>query len=75
MYRLAKRKQESRLINGGLLNLFNSSFVKLVLTNVHGWADKQETKVSGNALNPWALILKEVEGTTRDLVDNRSSKT
>jgi hypothetical protein len=68
VYKLAKHRQESRLINGGLLNMYNSSIVKLVLSNAHGWTDKQETKVSGNTANPLALILQNINGKTKELV-------
>lgn len=71
-YRLAKQRQESKLINGGLLNAYNGSIVKFVLANAHGWTDKQETKVSGDAANPLAFILKNVDGTTKDLVSDDS---
>lgn len=70
-YKLAKHRQESRLINGGLMNTYNGSIVKFVLGNAHGWVDKQETKISGDAVNPLAFILKNVDGTTKELVNDK----
>jgi hypothetical protein len=71
-YKLAKQRQESRLVNGGLLNAFNGSIVKLVLANAHGWVDRQETKISGSAANPLAFLLLKVDGTSKDLVNDGS---
>lgn len=69
VYKLAKHRQESRLINGGLTNIYNGSIVKLVLSNAHDWkTDKAETKVSGDAANPLAFILNKIDGETKDLV-------
>lgn len=69
VYKLAKERQESRLINGGLVNAYNSGIVKFVLGNAHGWVDKQETKISGDAVNPLEFILKNIDGTTKELVN------
>lgn len=69
-YVLAKHRQESRLVNGGLMSTFNGSIVKLVLSNAHGWTDKQETKLSGDAVNPLAFLLQKIDGTTKDLVND-----
>ena len=71
VYKLAKHRQESRLINGGLNNLFNGSIVRLVLANAHGWTtDKQETKVSGDAVNPLAFLLETIDGKGKELVND-----
>jgi hypothetical protein len=69
VYRQAKHRQESRLINGGLLSVYNGSIVKLVLANAHGWTDKVEQKLSGDSVNPLAFILQNVDGRTKDLVN------
>ncbi len=69
VYKQAKHRQESRLINGGLLSTYNSNIVKLVLSNAHAWTDKQETKMSGDAANPLAFLLQQVDGKSKDLVD------
>jgi hypothetical protein len=70
-YALAKARQESRLVNGGLKETYNGSIVKFVLANAHGWADKQESKVSGDAANPLAFLLQRVDGESKDLVNER----
>jgi len=70
VYRQAKHRQISRLVNGGLLSAYNSAIVKLVLGNAHGWSERTETKLSGDAVNPLAFVLKEIDGTTKELVND-----
>jgi len=65
-YRLAKARQESRLVNGGLLSTYNGSIVKLVLANAHGWTDKQQ--LSGDAVNPLSFIMQMADGGSKNLV-------
>ncbi|HUC95512.1 MAG TPA: terminase small subunit [Candidatus Saccharimonadia bacterium] len=70
VYKVAKHRQESRLINGGLMNVYNGSIVKLVLANAHGWLDnKSESKLTGDAVNPLAFIIQNVDGSTKELVN------
>jgi len=68
-YKLAKHRQESKLINGGLLDSYNAGIVKFVLANAHGWSEKNEARVSGDAENQLAFILKMVDNTSRELVN------
>jgi hypothetical protein len=68
VYKIAKHRQESRLVNGGLGSKYNNAIVKLVLTNHHGYADKQQTVISGDSANPLQVIYNEVTGTTKDLI-------
>jgi len=71
VYKAAKHRQESRLVNGGLINTYNGSIVKLVLANAHKWStEKQETKVTGDSTSPLAFIFQEIDGTTKDLVND-----
>jgi hypothetical protein len=70
---LAKHRQESRLVNGGLVNAYNGAIVKLVLANAHGWkTDKTETKVSGDAAAPLKFLLDKIDGKGKELVANES---
>lgn len=73
-YKLAKARQESRLVNGGLVEAYNGSIVKFVLANAHGWADKQESKVSGDAVNPLAFLLQSIDGSTKRLLKDDEAK-
>jgi len=65
---MAKAWQETRLAEGGLTSEFNSGFCKFVMGNTCGWVDKQETKISGDAENPLAFLLQNVDGRSKDLV-------
>lgn len=67
-YKLAKGLQESRIFKGSMMDTFNSSMSKFALMNCHGWADKQESKISGDAVNPLSFILDSVNGNTKELV-------
>jgi hypothetical protein len=71
VYRQAKEWQEVRLAEGGLTNEFNSGFCKFVMGNVCGWSDRQETKISGDSINPLAFILQSVDGSSKDLIDDQ----
>lgn len=69
VYTRAQSWQKSLLIRGGLLNKFNASITKLVLANTVGWTDRVESKVSGDSTNPLAFILRNVDGTSKELVN------
>lgn len=69
-YEKAQSLQKSILVRGGLTNKFNPSFTKFVMSNTCGWSDKQEQKISGDAVNPLAFIYQNIDGTSKDLVPN-----
>jgi DNA-packaging protein gp3 len=68
-YSLSKSFQESRIFKGAMLDTFNTGMSKFALVNNHGWADKTEAKISGDAVNPLAFILQSVDGSSKDLID------
>lgn len=70
-YKLAKGLQESRIFKGSMTELYNPGMSRFALMNCHGWADKQESKISGDAVNPLSFILKEVDGATKELVNEQ----
>jgi hypothetical protein len=67
--KLAKGLQESRIFKGSMLDTFNCSMSKFALMNCHGWADKQESKVSGDAANPLAFLMQKADGESKGLVN------
>ena len=69
VYARAHAWQKSLLIRGGLLNKFNSSITKLVLANTVGWTDRVESKVTGDAANPLACVLQNIDGGSKDLIN------
>lgn len=68
-YKLGKSMQESRIFKGSMMETFNTGMSKFALMNVHGWVDKQETKVSGDALSPLQFIFERADGGSKDLID------
>ena len=72
-YKIANHRQESRLINLSFTGGASSAIAKFVLTNKHGYVDKQETKISGDSVNPLACILQNVDGKSKELVDETES--
>lgn len=69
-YRLAKGLQESRIFKGAMTDTFNSGMSKFALMNCHGWSDRSESKISGDATNPLSFLLSTVDGTSKELVSN-----
>lgn len=65
-YLIGKHKQESKTYKGGLIGKFNSNIVKLALTNHHGWVEKHESKISGDAQNPLACIIEKISSKKSD---------
>ena len=71
-YRLAKGLQESRIFKGSMLATFNGNMSKFALMNCHGWVDKQETKLSGDAANPLNFLLEKADGASKEFVKDES---
>lgn len=71
-YKLAKGIQESRIFKGAMLDNFNTGMSKFALMNCHGWADKQESKISGDASNPLAFVLNSIDGQSKDLINGEA---
>ena len=69
VYVFAKGWQKSRLVQGGLKNQFNSGFCKFVMSNTCDWSDKQH--LTGDSNNPLSFVLNNIDGKTKDLIDER----
>lgn len=72
-YLLGKQKQESKIIKGGMIGKFNSNIVKLALTNHHGWSDKVEQKITGDAQNPLQCIIDRVSSKKDENGEDQSN--
>lgn len=72
-YERARALQKSILVRGGLTNKFNANFTKFVMANTCGWSDRQETKLSGDATNPLAFVMQQIDGKTKELLDETES--
>jgi len=69
-YKIAKQRQESRLVNGGLLNAFNSKIVSLLLSSCHGINEKKEEKHSFDTESKIPSWVSDASGESKDLVPN-----
>lgn len=65
----ARQLQEGRMFKGAMSGLYNPMMTKLGLTNHHQWADKSETKISGDAENPFSIFLTN-RSDTANLVND-----
>lgn len=68
VYKRAKHVQESRVLKGALVNSYNSTMAKMLLTNHHGWSDRQETTISGSSTNPFEIFVTQCDGKSKDFV-------
>lgn len=68
-YRNALKIQESRIYVGALKNKFNSKMACFGLMNNHGWTEKAEQKISGDAANPLAILFNQ----SKELISDEPS--
>jgi hypothetical protein len=68
VYKRSQTWQQSKLVNGGLKNIYNANFTKFVMANTCNWADRQQSTLSGDSVNPLTFVLSSVDGMTKDLV-------
>lgn len=66
-YQIISKKQEFRLKEGALFKEMESGMAKFLLINNHGYAEKTETKVSGDANNPLSFIIDNIQ-SSKELV-------
>jgi len=63
--------QEFRISKGALLNELNPSFSKFFMSNVSGWSERTESKISGDSVNPLSCLLVKIGGQSKELVDEQ----
>lgn len=66
-YDIAYQRQASRIKNGAITKDFSDGFSKFILINNHGYSDKTETKISGDAVDPLVFVLGTIP-SSKDLV-------
>lgn len=64
---------ERNLIDGALHRKIDPYFAKFILSNKHGWSDKQEVK-GNTTTNTLALVFAAIDGKSKDLVKEESSR-
>lgn len=62
-------RQMTELFKGGLKRKFAHPMCALILSHSHGVYQKTEQKVTGDVANPLHFIISEVDGSTKDLVN------
>lgn len=62
-------KQKVAMFEGGLRRKFAHPMCALILSYNHGVYQKTEQKISGDVANPLAFVVEEVDGITKDLVN------
>ncbi len=75
VYKFSKSWQRSRLVNGGLLNKFNSNITKLVLANTSGWKDMQTQQINATTTNTTTSWVHDISGVTKDLVQENNGSS
>ncbi len=68
-YERFQMRQKSTLMKGGLAKRFNYNMCALILGHSHGVIAKSEQKLSGDATNPLAFLMQQVDGKSKDLIN------
>lgn len=68
-YERFNMRQMTELFKGGLKRKFAHPMCALILSHSHGVYLKQEQKVTGDIANPLAFVIQDIDGSTKDLVD------
>lgn len=71
---LAQTWQDAKVSVGALNNNLNSGFSKFFMSNVCGWSEKTESKLSGDSENPLSFLLTTIEDT-RELVNDTDNSS
>jgi hypothetical protein len=70
-YAMARARQRILLIEAGLMKKFNYNMTQLLLGHHYGIFPKIENKMTGDAVNPLAFILQSIDGTTKELINDK----
>lgn len=73
-YSMLKMKQKTALFKGGLTKKFAYPMCSLILGHSHGVVAKTEQKLTGSATDPLAFILQNIDGKTKDLINDDSEE-
>ena len=62
--------QKVRVAEGAMKNELNAGFTKFFMSNVCGWSEKTESKLSGDQENPIAYLLELGNGLSKELLND-----
>ena len=65
-------KQQYMIFEGGLKRKYAHPMCALILSNNHGIHLKTEQKLTGSATDPLAFCIENIDGNTKDLVNDTS---
>ena len=65
VYEVSKKRQESKLLNGGLFGKTNPGFTKFCLVNHHNYMDKQTILQQESSTSQ---AMKKADGESKDLI-------
>ena len=68
-YEKFRDRQMTELFKGGLKRKYAHPMCALILSHSHGVYQKTEQKITGSATDPLTFIVEEVDGLTKDLVN------
>ena len=71
-YEMTLTKQRLFLISGGLRKKLSHPMCALLLSHSHGIVGKTEQKITGDAMNPLGFIYENVNGKTKELVNDNT---
>ena len=66
---MLKMRQKSALFKGGLNKKYAYPMCALILSHHHNIVAKTEQKLSGSATDPVGVMFMQIEGTSKDLVE------
>jgi hypothetical protein len=65
-----KQKQKTALLKGSLKKQFHFPAASLILGHYHGIYARTDQKISGSATDPLGFIIMNIDGQTKDLVND-----
>lgn len=68
-YERFKMRQKTEIFKGGLKRKFAHPMCALILSHDYGIHQKTEQKVTGDIENPLAFVVSNIDGSTKDLVN------
>lgn len=71
-YEYARESIEHNIVDAALYRKVEANFAKFLLSNKHGWTEKQEVK--GDKQSPLALVFGMIDKGSKDLVNEEGSR-
>ena len=69
-YKRFKMLQKTHLFKGGLSKKYSQPMCALILSHSHNIVARTEQRISGDASNPLSIVLSDIDGKTKDLIED-----